>query len=185
MRNMQRDTDLLTIEEYEALPENDTYRDELSRGLIVREPRPGQQHAEIVGQVGFILKTYLAQHPVGRMLIDGGFILESSAATVRAPDISFVRSERISPQPNPSFFRGAPDLAIEVVSPSNSATELHEKIAEYLAAGTEVVWVLYPQTRTLVTHSRNGESYSLSSADTLRAPEILPEFEIRVERLFM
>lgn len=127
----------LTLEEYEALPDEGLYIDELSRGYLVREP-----------------------------------------------DIAFVRRERLGSRKNASFFPGAPDIAIEVVSPSIRAGEILQKVSELLDAGTHIVWVVYPATHTVAEHSAGGGIRILNPEETLSAPHLLPGFEIPVARMF-
>ena len=174
--------DLLTLEEYLTLPDDDLYIDELSRGRLVREPRPGNTHGQIVAEITYLLRSYLEHSSVGRVITEAGFLLSPSPLTIRGPDVAFVRNERL--QSTTSFFEGGPDLAIEVVSPSNRPGELLQKVGEFLSGGTEVVWVVYPQPRTVVEHTLAGATRVLSEEDVLSAPEILPGFELRVRRLF-
>jgi Uma2 family endonuclease len=175
----------ITLEEYVALPGDDLYVDEVSRGLLVREPRPGNQHGEIVAELTFALRLHLEQHPVGRVVTEAGFLLARSPLTIRGPDVAFIRADRVPAQKNPSFFDGAPDLAIEVVSPSNRGGELLQKIGEFLAAGTLLAWVVYPQTHTVVEHTQDGEIRIYTASDVLTAPALLPGFALAVSDIFI
>lgn len=87
------------------------------------------------------------------------------------------------PTPDAGYFRGAPDIAIEVVSPSNTAADIQEKVLDYLEARTALVWVVYPRTRTLVEHRSMSEVRMLGVDDVLSAP-LLPDFALRVADLF-
>jgi Uma2 family endonuclease len=176
--------ELMTLQEYEALPRDDLYIDEVSRGVLVREPRPGQQHGEIVAELTYLLRAYLETHPVGRIITEGGFLLTAAPLTLRGPDVAFIRAERLAAEKNPRFFRGAPDLAIEVVSPSNRGGELLQKIGELLDAGTQIAWVVYPATHTVAEHTAAGDVRVWHADDVLTAPDLLPGFELRVGRIF-
>lgn len=176
---------LITLEEYENLPNDDLYIDEVSRGLLVREPRPGTQHAEIVTELSYALRRHLDEHPVGRVLTECGFLLSRNPLTIRGPDVAFIRAERVPATKNPSFFDGAPDLAIEVVSPSNRGGELLQKVGEFLVAGTLLAWVVYPKTNTVAEHTRAGEVRIYGANDVLTAPALLSEFELVVSRIFL
>jgi Uma2 family endonuclease len=176
---------LLSLEEYEALPESDLYRDELSRGRLVREPAPGARHGDIVANLTYLLRSYLEQQPVGKALTESGFLLDRAAAVVRRPDVAFVRAVRVPGELSASFFDGAPDLAIEVVSPSNRPSNLLQKIAELLAAGTQRVWVVYPQTRTVAEHTSEGDLRIYNGEEVLTAPDLLPGFMLPVARVFV
>ena len=173
---------LLSLQEYESLPEDDRYIDEVSRGRLVREPQPAYQHGRIVARAAHLLSLYLDAHPdIGRIVVESGFVLEDVPLTVRGPDVAFVRAGR--PEPERGFFRGAPDLAVEIVSPSNTAAELQEKVLEFLAAGTSLVWVVYPETRTVVVHHSHTEISLLRATDVLTA-SLLPGLELPVSALF-
>lgn len=174
----------MTLAEYEALPADDAYIDEVSRGVLVREPRPGQQHGEIVAELTYLLRACLETHPVGRIVTEGGFLLSTAPLTLRGPDIAFLRAERVPAEKNPRFFRGAPDLVIEVVSPSNRGGELLQKIGEFLDAGTQIAWIVYPATQTVAQHTAAGEVRVFHANDVLTVPQLLPEFELSVARIF-
>lgn len=172
----------LTLEEYLALPVDDLYVDEVSRGRLVREPRPGHLHGRIVARLTHLLCCYLDEAPVGQVITEGGFLLSRTPVTVRGPDIAFVRNDRM--QETVSFFNGAPDLAVEVVSPSNKPGELLQKVGEFLAAGTSVAWVVYPDTRTVVEHNADGRLRILNAEELLTAPTLLPGLQIPISRIF-
>lgn len=175
----------LTLEQYEALPEDDLYFDEVSRGYLVREPRPGSAHGRMVTLVSYRLMQYVERHPeAGRIYTEAGFILAEKPLTVRGPDVAFVRADRVPPGHPVGMFRGAPDLAVEVVSPSNRAGELLHKVSEFLDAGTTVVWVVDPARQTVVVHDQSGATLVLRAPAQLQAGEILPGFVLDVAALF-
>jgi len=175
---------LLTLEEYEALPSDPYYEDELSRGRVVREPPAGDEHGRVVPRVVLRLGSYLESHPeIGELRADSGFILSEHPATVRGPDVAVVFRENLPELKPRSFFVGAPDIAIEVVSPSNSAGNMQAKVLEYLEAGTRLIWVLYPQTRTAVEHLADGTIRLLIAEQALQT-ELLPGFGARLSEFF-
>ena len=181
---MQPEDKLLTLEEYEALPSDPYYEDELSRGRVVREPPAGDEHGRIVPQVIVLLRRYLDVHPgIGQLRADSGFVLAQQPATVRGPDVAVILEHRLPATSPRSFFMGAPDIAVEVVSPSNSASNMQAKVLDYLDAGTGVVWVIYPQTRTVVEHLADGTIRLLNDRQTLQTP-LLPGFHVLVAELF-
>lgn len=101
------------------------------------------------------------------------------------PDVSFVSAARLPPpELRTSYFEGAPDLAVEVVSPGDTATEVIEKVHEYLAAGTRLVWVADPKPRTVTAYRPDGSAYVYREADTLSGEEVLPGFTVLVRQLF-
>lgn len=172
----------LSLEEYLALPDDDLYFDDVSRGRLVREPRPGNVHGSVVAEITYLLRAYLEHTSSGRIFTECGFVLNRSPLTIRGPDVAFVRTERL--QSTASLFDGAPDIAIEVVAPSNRAGELLQKVGEFLSADTQIVWVVYPETETVVEHRLDGSLRILSSDDVLIAPDLLPGFELRIGRIF-
>ncbi|MGQ0814829.1 MAG: Uma2 family endonuclease [Gemmatimonadota bacterium] len=175
---------LLTVEEYEQLDSGDGYKDELVRGKLVREPGPGARHGEIVGTVVALLKTHARAHRLGKVFVESGFVLEEKPATVRGPDISFVGAERASGETPLSYYRFAPDLAIEVLSPSNRASAMNDKVQQYLAAGTRQVWVLDPRNRMVVVYRADGSALILNQTDELRGADVMPGFQVMVTQLF-
>ena len=116
---------------------------------------------------------------------DTGFKLAESPDTVRAPDIAFVSKLRIPPGGIPEkFWPGAPDLAVEVVSPSDTLYELDEKIDEYLSTGVRAVWVVNPKNRTVTVYSSQTSPRILKENDALDGGEVLPGFHYKVSKLF-
>jgi Uma2 family endonuclease len=175
----------LTLEEYEALPDDDAYFDEVSRGYLVREPRPGSAHGRLVALLSHRLMQYVDQHPrCGRVYTEAGFVLALNPLTVRGPDVAFVRAERAHHGYVPQIFRGAPDLAIEVLSPSNRAGEILNKVSEFLDAGTAVVWVVDPAQKIIVVHDQTVTPRVLRVPERLACEELLPNFELDIAALF-
>jgi Uma2 family endonuclease len=193
---------LLTLEEYAALPEEGLYIQELSKGRLVREPRPADAHGAVVVRLIYELQSYLEQHPgVGELRTESGFVLAEDPYTLRGPDVAFVRANRIPAKMISGFFQGPPDIAIEVVSPADTASQLQEKVLEFLnagapsqpersgadaarpslpsAAGTSSVWVIYPESAITVAYYHDGKSRIHGATDALTSA-LLPGFELRL-----
>lgn len=166
---------LMTADELERLPEAGK-RMELVRGhLVVSEP-PGFRHGNIVVNLSFALNQFVRVAQLGRVLAESGYVLATNPDTVRGPDISFVRQEHI-PDPIPiGFARFAPDLAIEVLSPSNRPGKVLEKVADYLNAGTELVWVIDPDRRQARVYRADGSVSIVEDSGALEGEQILPGF---------
>src|SRR5579862_4298817 len=129
MKTKQR---LLTAEEFSELPGSDDVLHELIRGVMcVQEPRPTVWHGWIQSKIGYLLYNYVAPRKLGLVATDPGFVLERRPDTVRAPDVCFVAAKRIPSDNTPPFLDGAPDLAVEVLSPSNTKKKMAEKVAQY------------------------------------------------------
>lgn len=174
----------MTAAEYARLPE-DGRRHELRAGTLVSEPLPFPRHAQLQARLAHALSTFVDANGLGVVLTDGGFLLSRAPDTVRGPDVAFVRRDRYdAAEASRGFFRGAPDLAVEILSPSNRPAEIHAKIADYLAAGARLVWVLDPARRAVTVHRSLLDRRRLGSDATLDGEEVLPGFAIAVGRLF-
>jgi Uma2 family endonuclease len=112
---------------------------------------------------------------------DCGFVLGRDPDVVRAPDAAFVRKERLpGGRPPKGFIEGAPDLAVEVVSPGDTAGEIEAKVAEYLDSGASVVWVVYPEQRRVWVHRSPVEAVVVREDGALTGDPVLPGLSIRV-----
>jgi Uma2 family endonuclease len=173
----------LSLEEYAQLPD-DGWRSELVRGWVVREPQPGYEHGFVQAAAIEALRRHVREHaPELRVVGPIGVITDEGAATVRAPDVAVVRGERLGDLHRTGFLRGAPDLAVEVVSPSNRAGEMQTKVLEYLTSGATLVWVVHPETRTVVVHTVDGARV-LREGDELGGGPLLPSLHLPVASLF-
>lgn len=175
----------MSVEEFLRLPEEDEYRLELVRGAVIREPRPGSRHGEVAIILGAALHQYVAAHGLGKVLGDTGYVLSRAERTVRGSDLSFVSAGRLPAGPLPwSLFEGAPDLAVEVLSPSSRAGETRAKVADYLAAGCRLVWVVDARSRQVTVHAPGTEATSLRASDSLSGDPVLPGFRLPLAELF-
>ena len=131
----------LSVEDLYVMPD-DGFKYELEAGMLIAEPLPGSRHGRVMAAIAEFLRTHVRQHRLGVVFAgDSGFILARKPDTVRGPDVAFVSRERFDASDDTvRAFAGAPDLAVEVLSPSNTRTALHAKVADYLAAGTRRVW---------------------------------------------
>ena len=150
---------------------------ELVRGvLVVREP-PGFRHGEITVRLASALMMHVDAHHLGRVVGgDAGFKLQSDPDTVRGADIAFVSRERLPQQSPVGFPSFAPDLAIEVLSPGDMAGETLAKVADWLSAGTQLVWVIDPERRLARVYRADGTERLLEEADRLLGEDVLPGF---------
>ena len=171
---------ILTIEEYERLPEPDDHKTELVRGMVVREPLPSPYHGKTQAQLAYHLLTFVKQHALGEVFTEIGVVTSREPDTVRGPDVAFFSFQRL-PDPLPrSFFETMPSLIVEVVSPSNSVPDILRKVAEYLDAGTEMVWVIDPIRRTAIVYREELEIQLLSEDDFLPGEEVLPGLKLKL-----
>jgi Uma2 family endonuclease len=170
---------LMTAEELERMPDDGQFY-ELVRGRLVRVSPSSSISSIVSASVLAFVAAFVRQHKLG-IVGDAqwGLKLASNPDTVRAPDVAFVRAERIPPEGIPrGFFPGAPDLAVEVRSPSDSTAEILRKVADYLAAGTRLVWVLDPTPRTATIYRPIGEPTVLGEDGVLDGEDVLPGFTL-------
>ena len=175
----------LTAEQLWELPEAPGKRHELVKGELVEVPGAGALHGLIVGVIYRLLAAFVDERGLGYAFGDGvGYILGRDPDLVRIPDASYVARERVPEDGIPEgFWPIAPDLAVEVVSPHDRAEDIHGKVREYLAAGTRLVWVLWPRSRAVTVHDAGGETRELDAADELDGGDVLPGFRVRVADL--
>ena len=174
-----------SLEEYERLPDEDGWRDELVRGRIAREPQPGAEHGWLSARLFRAIDRWAEDSGVGIALMETGFLLSVEPPTVRGPDVAFLAIDRVPEEGIPKgFWPLAPDLAVEVVSPSNTASGIQEKVLEYLAAGSRAVWVVDPKTRTVTVCRSPDDLRILSRDDALETPDLLPGFRLPLAELF-
>ena len=175
---------LMTAEELLAMPD-DGFRYELVRGELVKIAPAGRVHGKRGNRVNYSLSKQVYENNLGEVyLAESGFHLETDPDHVLAPDIAFVSREREVATPDASgFFPGPPDLAVEVVSPSDRLTEAAEKVAEWLAAGTRMVVVVNPRNRTVQSHTPDGVT-ELTEADTLDGGDVVPGWRLCVADIF-
>jgi len=175
---------LLTEHDLAELPD-DGLRHELQGGLLVAEPRPFPRHAQVQARIIELLTAFVRANGLGQVLGDGGFLLARDPDTVRGPDVAFVALDRWRKvEDKGRFFPGAPDVAVEVLSPSNRAGEIHAKVADYLAAGARLVWIVDPKRRSITVHRTLLAPRRLSAGDTLDGGDVFPGFAIAVDAVF-
>lgn len=176
---------LVSLEEFQRMPEEDEFQVELVRGRVVREPLPGARHGRLNAELLSRIQSHVRAHDLGITLAEAGFILSVDPPTVRGPDIAFIEKERVPAEGVPiGFWRGAPDLAVEIVSPSNRVGEIREKVLEYLGAGTRLVWVVDPATRSVAAYRSREEIRLLTRDDALEGNDVLPGFGLVLSELF-
>jgi len=174
----------VTIEEFQNLPD-DGVRRELVRGEV-REMTPTNfEHLEVRSEIEFLLKRFATQHGLGVVGGEGGFVLGHDPAIVLSPDIVFVSKGRVPTGPERRGFPElAPDLVVEVLSPSNSAMEMSEKVAIYLRSGVRLVWVVDPIQRTITAYRADHAAHLHMDDETIDGGDVLPGFSMAVADAF-
>ena len=156
-----------TADDLLALPDN-SLRYELIKGVLREMPPAGFEHGIRTVDLAWRLASYVNINHLGKVATaETGFQIAWNPDTVRAPDIAFVRQDRLPPPGQRGYFQGPPDLAVEVVSPGDTSREVDEKVAEWLNAGTPLVWVVRPQHRTVTVYRSLTNLTVLTEEDTL------------------
>ena len=174
-----------TAEGLFPLPDNGR-RIELVKGELHERPPANARHGDVAMEIGMALRLHVKRNRLGRVLAaETGFIIERNLDTVRAPDVSFVSAGRLPAGELPQrFLEMAPDLAVEVTSPNDSAREVEQKTDSWLAAGTAEVWVVSPQHHTVTVHRLSEPATVFDESETLASGDLLPGFEVSVQELF-
>jgi Uma2 family endonuclease len=174
---------LVTADELERMGREDL---ELVRGVLVPVVTPaGEQHGALAAFLTAELVTFVRARGLGRVYVEVGYRLFTTPDTVRGPDVSFVSRERAATQPRrKGFIHGIPHLAVEIASMDKTMAELAVKAAEYLEAGTDLVWVVDPEMRQTHVYRPGRPVLTLSVGDTLDAGEVIPGFTLPLARLF-
>lgn len=170
----------ITVAEYEQFadsPENADRRFELIHGEIV-EKMPDPIHSWIITELVWYFKSYLKKHPIGKVFVELRFELPTDKINGRIPDLSFVAGTdvKLSHKAMPMM----PDLAVEVQSPGQGPKLMRDKADYYLANGTKMVWLIYPDKR-LVEVLTLDDRYFLTEEDVLEGGELLPDLRVSVK----
>ena len=174
---------LLTAEEFYLFCCRNEGRYELVDGEVVELAPANDEHGENAVNIATAFNNYRRSRGIGRTRVETGYTLRTGPDMVRGPDVSFVFQPRVECRGS-GFPVGAPDIAVEVVSPSDTAAEVARKVAEYLAAGSLRVWVAYPATRRVVIHHPGGTAITYTGDDVITDEELLPGFSLPLSEIF-
>jgi Uma2 family endonuclease len=145
----------------------------------------GSLHAIVAATLARLLHEHVNERKLGWVFgAEGGFVIGRDPDTVRAPDVAFVSAERMPASVPQGFFPGPPDLAVEVLSPNDRASEVLGKMADWLEAGCRSVWVVDPEMQSIAVYAPKAEMRVLHISDTLTDEEVLPGFQIEVRKIF-
>jgi Uma2 family endonuclease len=174
----------MTAEELFELPD-DGMRHELVEGELRTMTRAGFEHGRAAARILARLLEHVEERDLGAVLAaETGFVVHRDPDTVRAPDVAFVATERLPPAATGGFAELAPDLVVEVVSPSDRASEVASKAAMWLDAGVRLVWVVDPQARQATVHHPGGRDRVLRNDGVLDGEDVLPGFRLPLMSIF-
>ena len=176
---------LLTADDLTKQPDDGT-RYELVKGVLRKMPPAGFEHGICAAEIGSRLNVHVRTHQLGYVCgAETGFKIAQNPDTVRAPDAAFVRQASIERQGIvKGYWEGAPDLAIEVISPGDTYAEVAEKVEEWLAAGCAMVWVINPRRETVEVYRSNEDFTVLRGTDTLEGGDVVEGFQCQVQDIF-
>jgi Uma2 family endonuclease len=184
MAAARRTTTLMTAEDLLALPDDDMQY-ELVEGELIEMSPSSRPHSRDGLRIASQLLSFVEAHDLGEAYgADAGFILRRNPDTVRSPDAAFVRKERLVELDDEGFLPLAPDLAVEVDSPSNTVNEMSRRIQEYLDAGTAIVWAVEPLRRQVTVRTQDPIARIYRDGDILDGGDVLLGFTLAVTYIF-
>jgi Uma2 family endonuclease len=168
----------------EALPE-DGYIHEVVDGDLVMSPKNNFEHGDICARLLTALMGHIVEHKLG-VVVDSSTGFWMRNRNCRAPDISFIAKERLRGLKHPprEFFEGAPDLAVEVISPSNSSTEINDRLKDFFESGTRLAWVIHPVERFVEICTSSTTRQLVSERGILDGGDVVPGFSYEIAKLF-
>ena len=177
---------LLTAEEFAKLPNPiDGSKQELVRGEVITMPPPSFLHGVVQSNISFVLKTFARSSNLGRVTVESGVITDTGPDTVRGPDVAYWSFERLPADHVPVVYANvAPDLCVEVKSPSNTPARTTKKVGEYFTCGARMVWVVDPEERTVTVYRKAGDGRVLWEDAAITGEDVLPGFTSPVAEFF-
>ncbi|MDX1980550.1 MAG: Uma2 family endonuclease [Bryobacteraceae bacterium] len=175
---------LVSLDDFLELPDAPGITRELLHGRLIEMPAPALLHAAIQAGIAWILRS-ITERSFSHFIVatHSGFLLNDES--VQAPDVFLLDRERQrTMETYRGALRGAPDLAVEIISPSESAADVDEKVELYLQAGARTVWLVWPNTQHVLIHHAGGEVRKAAIGGFLDAPEVLPGVRIPVDSIF-
>jgi Uma2 family endonuclease len=176
----------ITAEDLLSMPD-DCYRYELVKGELRKMAPAGKRHGVLAIRVTGPLWQHVQAYQLGEVCAaETGFRLSSSPDTVRAPDVAFISQQRLEEIGDvEGYWPGAPDLAVEVISPNDNYTEVEDKVLAWLDAGTRMVLVVNPRTETVTVYRSLSDVTILTKNDTLEGKDAVPGWTLAIEDLFV
>jgi Uma2 family endonuclease len=180
---MATTTGQITWQAFEQLPDGDGWHREVVEGELIILPSPKSRHSRTARRISRAL-TPFEDHQIAEVHVEAGYKLSDDPPTWIEPDVSVLRIERARATSGDDYFVGSPELAIEVVSPSETARDLNRKVDLLLAGGSLAVWVVYPEEKEVRVFLPGGTSYTRRAGEILTIPELLPDWELPIAKLF-
>lgn len=174
----------LTDEQFMALPEDDNLYEYVNGELIV-VANSGVEHGYLALTLGYFLTGFVRSHRLG-VTCDSSTAFKMKTGNKRSPDLAFIAKERLEGLKRlpKGFFEGAPDLAVEIISPNNTFAEIHNKLVEYFDNGTRLVWVILPDEECVLVYHQPKPSKLLQVEDNLDGEAVITGFQLPLMELF-
>lgn len=176
---------LVTADELLEISARDENRYELIQGKVRVMSPAGGEHGFIAARLNARILIHAEDNRLGAVFAaETGFVLETNPDMVRAPDVAYIRANQARSRISSHYVPGAPDLAVEVVSPGDRADEVQDKVQDWLSHGAQLVWVVEPKTRTVTVYRPDGTANVLQATDTLDGEDVLPGFRFPLQKLW-
>jgi Uma2 family endonuclease len=174
---------LYTAQDLEKMPDDGRVY-ELHNGVLIEVARSKYRQTRLAAWIVYLLTAFVEEHNLGGAVTgaDGTFVL--NRYNTRIPDVAYITQQTALNQDEDSFMRGAPDLAVEVVSPSNSPQNMQQRAGEYLAAGAKLVWIVDPDARTVDVYRADGSRTVVSGDGALEGNDVLPGLRLPLTTVF-
>ena len=174
----------LTDEQFMSLPE-DGNRYEYVDGELVIVANSGLEHGYLAVTLSCFLTIFVRNHKLG-VTCDSSTVFKMKTGNKRSPDLAIIAKERLQGLKRlpKGFFDGAPDLAVEIISPNNTFEEIHNKLVEYFENGTRLVWVILPDEECVLVYHKPKPSKLLQLEDSLDGEDVIPNFNLPLSELF-
>ena len=188
MALQQRIYDIDDVWEFVHHPDNDAKHFELIDGVLIEMVPPGGEHGEVALNLGSLVRAFVRANGLGRATVETGYHPPDNRYTLLAPDVAFVRHSR-APNPFPKkFVPVMPDLAVEILSPTDTLTNTREKAELYLTNGTTIVWIVLPDEQSVevcrLTETSEVAREVFGPDDALSGEEVLPGFTLDARDIF-
>jgi Uma2 family endonuclease len=176
----------MTADELLKLPRG-RFRYELVKGELRTMSPSGSEHGAIVVNMTVLLAQHVKANNLGIVFgAETGFKIAENPDTVLAPDVAFISREHIPESGIPKkYWPGAPDLAVEVLSPGDTAREVEAKVGQWLAAGARLVWTINPRRKSVTVHRTSKDASTFFETDELDGEDVVPGFRCRVSEIFV